>query len=77
MLYKTIVLELIQEQYPHLYHRLRLGRTLLRELDRYASDLRATHLRWIAAGTDPGAARELALEELNARLAREAARFDA
>ena len=76
MLYKTIVLELLEESYPTLHRRLRLGRTLLRELDRYARDLRTTYLREIERGTDRGAARELALQELRERLAQEADRLD-
>jgi hypothetical protein len=76
MLYKTIALELLQEQYPTLHHRLRLSRTLLRELDRYATDLRAAHLKWVALGTDTSAARELAVEELQDTLSREAGRYE-
>ncbi len=70
-MYKTIALELIQEQYPQLHERLRLSRKLLPELDRYASELRTAHLRWIDLGTDASAARELALEELRGMLARD------
>lgn len=77
MLYMTIALELLQEQHPHLHRRLCRGRILLRELDRYASDLRAAHLRWIGLGMDTSSARELAVEELHFRLAQEVARFDA
>ena len=44
--YKTIVLELIQEQYPSLHERLRRERTLLEELNRYAVELRTAHLAW-------------------------------
>ena len=76
MLYKTIVLELIQEQYPQLHQRLKLSRTLLKELDRYATDLRTAHLKWLAQGTEPETARELALEELHDRLAQETARIE-
>jgi hypothetical protein len=75
MLSKTIVLELIQEQYPKLHRRLRLSRSLLQEIERYATDLRATHLTLIASGMEPVAARELALQELHERLAQEAARY--
>ena len=45
-LYKTIVLELLQEQYPSLHERLRRERALLATLDRYASELRTAHLAW-------------------------------
>ena len=62
MLYKTIVLELIQEQYPQLHRRLRLSRKLLRELDRYAIELRTMHCKWIDLGTDASGAAELAVQ---------------
>lgn len=44
--YKTIILELLQEQYPSLHERLCRERTLLATLNRYASELREAHLAW-------------------------------
>ncbi len=76
MQYKTITLELL-EAHPNLHNRLRLSRKLLTEIDRYASDLRAAHLRWTGEGMDPSAARELALAELEARIAEEAQHHEA
>jgi hypothetical protein len=46
-LYKTIVLELLQDQYPALHERLRRERKLLESMERYASELRTAHLRWM------------------------------
>jgi len=48
MHYKTIVLELIQEQYPALYQQLRASRTLLATMNDTAIDLRAAHRAWMA-----------------------------
>jgi len=45
MQYKTIVLELLQQQ-PEMYDRLLNTRTLLPTLERYASQLRDSHLAW-------------------------------
>lgn len=75
MLYKTIVLELIQEQHPRLHRRLCLSRSLLAELDRYARELREVHRKWVSLGLDSSSAREMAVEELDSRLVQEADRF--
>jgi len=45
MQYKTIVLELLQQQ-TEMYDRLLKTRTLLPTLERYASQLRDSHLAW-------------------------------
>lgn len=78
--YKTIVLELIQDQYPTLHERLRASRTLLSTLERYAADLKDRHEHWTAElerqhptpGGQPSRivaeALELALEEMRAGL---------
>lgn len=76
MLYKTIVLELLEAR-PALYRRLRLSRSVLRELDRYAADLCSAHRQWIERGMDPVSAREWAVQELRERLAQEADRLGA
>ncbi len=47
MHYKTIVLELLQEQYPKLHEQLRQERTLLMTLDEYANELKSAHLAWM------------------------------
>jgi hypothetical protein len=44
--YKTIALELIQEQ-PELYERLRSSKRLLPAMDAYAIDLKAIHEEWM------------------------------
>jgi hypothetical protein len=46
MHYKTIVLEMLQEQYPTLHEQLRASRTLLLTLDILASQLKAGHEAW-------------------------------
>lgn len=46
-LYKTIVLELLKDQYPVLHERLRQERKLLEAVDRYAIKLKAAHLIWM------------------------------
>jgi hypothetical protein len=76
--YKTITLELIQEQ-PELYERLRSGKLLLTAMDAYAIDLKASHEHWkkrlgrARPDSDPGQisseALELAIEDLRHRLA--------
>ena len=73
MHYKTIVLELIQDQ-PQLYEQLRTSKRLLPSMEAYAIDLRASHLAWQATlanqrpGSDPSLiaseAMELAIAEL-------------
>ncbi|HZZ80813.1 MAG TPA: hypothetical protein VFE62_20085 [Gemmataceae bacterium] len=45
MLYKTIVLELIQQR-PAMYERLRRQRQLLNTMNRYSKELKASHLEW-------------------------------
>ena len=75
--YKTIALELIQEQ-PELYERLRSSKRLLPAMDAYAIDLKASHQLWKEAiarqrpGSDPSQiaaeALELAIQELQHRL---------
>jgi hypothetical protein len=47
MMYKTIVLELLQEQYPALHQQLRRKRTLLKTMNQYAIELRTAHLAWM------------------------------
>jgi hypothetical protein len=47
MMYKTIVFELLQEQYPALHEQLRRERMLLKTLDLYATELRTAHLAWM------------------------------
>ncbi len=46
MQYKTIVLELIQQQ-PELHEQLRASRTLLATMDRYAVELKLSHEEWM------------------------------
>ena len=45
MQYKTIALELIQEQ-PELYEQLRSSKRLLPAMDAYAIELKASHEAW-------------------------------
>lgn len=77
-LYKTIVLGLLEEQYPVLHARLRRERTLLATLNRFASELREAHLAWTdvlrrgSPEADPirisSEALELAIEHLQGSL---------
>ncbi len=77
MQYKTIVLELLQQQ-TELYEQLRTTRQLLPMLESYAQQFRASHHRWMETlsqakpGSDPlqikSEALELALQELMDRL---------
>jgi hypothetical protein len=77
MQYKTIALELIQQE-PKLYERLRSRRMLLTTMDAYAIDLKASHEAWkeqlgqSMPGNDPrqiaSEAMELAVQELRDRL---------
>jgi hypothetical protein len=77
MLYKTIILELLQED-PGLYDQLRSSNRLLPAMETYALDLKASHEAWkerIALeqpGSDPARiaseAMELAIDDLQARL---------
>ena len=75
--YKTIALELIQEQ-PELYERLRSRKLLMPTMDAYAIDLKAGHEAWkeqllqARPGGDPSQiaseALELAIEDLRRSL---------
>jgi hypothetical protein len=47
MRYKTIVLQLLQDQYPALHEKLRQERTLLSTLDRLAINLKDAHVAWM------------------------------
>jgi hypothetical protein len=77
MQYKTIVLELIRE-HPGLYERLRSSKRLLPAMDAYATELRDSHLAWLAEilGQRPGCnpsqasaeALEMAIEAFQKRL---------
>lgn len=77
--YKTICLELIQEQ-PTLYEELRSRKLLLTALDSYSMELKNAHEAWKAQlgranpGIDPlmlaGEAMELAVEQMRDRLGR-------
>ncbi len=77
MHYKTITLELIQEQ-PELYEQLRSGKRLLPAIDAYSIDLKAGHEAWKEAiarqrpGSDPrqvaAEALEMAIHDLRDRL---------
>ena len=76
MHYKTIALELLR-QYPETYQKLRRSKSVLPALDRYASDLKASHEEWTAQllGSNPGSnpvqigseALEIAIHELKER----------
>jgi hypothetical protein len=46
MHYKSIVLELLLDQYPTRYEDLRSRRDLLQALDRYSTELKARHDAW-------------------------------
>jgi hypothetical protein len=77
MLYKTIILELLQDR-PRTHERLRKDRMLLPAVELYAEGLKASHeawknlLSWTRPGSDPGQlaseALEMALQELEASL---------
>jgi hypothetical protein len=78
MRYKTMVMELLEEQYPTLQHRLTRERMMLRAVETYAEVLKRSHEAWIQRltahkpRTDPNQiaseALELALAELQADL---------
>jgi hypothetical protein len=78
MQYKTIVLELLQQQ-PELHEQLRASRTLLATMDQLAIELKASHEEWMQQlsqtrpGSDPiqisSEAAEIALQILEERLA--------
>ncbi len=77
MHYKTIALELIQEN-SELYEKLRSGKMLLTAIEAYAIDLKAAHETWkgLLAEENPGSdprqiaseAMELAIQEIQDRL---------
>ena len=76
MRYKTMVLELLQEQYPTLQRRLQRERMMLKAVETYASVLKTSHEAWTdrlagEAAEDPtqiaSEALELALAELQGR----------
>jgi hypothetical protein len=46
-MYKTIVLELLQDQYPGLCSQLKKERALLPALDHYGRSLKSFHERWL------------------------------
>ncbi len=83
MHYTSIVLELLQEQYPALHEQLRESRTLLSTLNDRATALKRYHETWMDRLTlskpdcDPaqlaGQALELALEDLRGDLPCESA----
>lgn len=85
MQYKTIVLELLEQNQP-LYHHLRRCRTLLATVERAATELRTSHREWTARLTEAGRggtdeqlsaeALELALTDLTERLQPESAAPD-
>jgi hypothetical protein len=85
MNYKTIALELLEQNQPQ-YHHLRRCRTLLATVERTAAELRTSHREWIARLTEAGKAvtpeqtsseaMELALAELTERLQPESALRD-
>lgn len=86
MLYKTITLELLQEE-PELYEQLRSGKRLLPAMDSYSIDLKASHEAWKETigrqqpGSDPrqvaAEALELAIQELRDRLPSASSRDEA
>jgi hypothetical protein len=77
MHYKTIVLALLQDQYPALHERLRTRRLLQQALEEYATELKACHDYWTTefrqANPDRSAmeiasiAMETAIEDLQER----------
>jgi hypothetical protein len=81
MHYKSIVLDLLVDQYPTLHEDLRRRRALLQALDRYSTDLKARHDAWKSElaqarpETSPtqiaSEALEMAIEELRDHLSAE------
>lgn len=77
MLYKTMILEMLQDR-PELYEDLRSSNRLLTAIETYATDLKARHETWRAAirfrrpGSDPSMvaseALELAIQDLSDHL---------
>jgi hypothetical protein len=80
MNYKTIALELLEQNQP-LYHHLRRCRTLLATVERSAAELRTSHREWITRLAETGRAgsseqtsseaMEVAVAELTERLRHE------
>ncbi len=79
MHYKTMVLEMIQSEYPALHDRLRASRSLLSAVEDYAIALRTAHRAWeqeyrqANPGYDPARLSSMALEPATEQL-REALR---
>ena len=81
--YKTIVLAMLQEQYPTLHDQLKATHTLLAAVNRYATELRTAHFAWMDElrranpDRDPaqisGEALELAIQHLEGDLPPESA----
>ena len=46
--YKTIILELLRDQYPTFHARLKASRTLLPTMNRLARELKDAHVAWMA-----------------------------
>jgi hypothetical protein len=70
MLYKTMVLELLQ-QFPEIHDRLRRERRLLQELDRYAAALKERHdawTKWLAQADPASRESQVASEALETAL---------
>jgi len=77
MQYKTIVLQLLEQQ-PEIYNQLRKQRQVLPAMEHYANELRTLHLAWkatlnqTAPDSDPcqiaSEALEMALKDLEDRL---------
>jgi hypothetical protein len=77
MLYKTMILELLQQR-PQMHERLRQNRELLPALEMYATEMKTSHQAWqellseLRPDSDPSQiaseAREIALKELEDRL---------
>ena len=77
MQYKTMILELLKQR-PRMHDQLRKERKLLLTMERYAKELRTSHLAWkellspLRPGSDPSQiaseALEMALKEFQERL---------
>jgi hypothetical protein len=87
MRYMTIVLELIQDQFPTLHEQLKASRTLLSTVEDYASALKTRHEHWKnefrLANPDRNPAQiardalEMAIEDLQASLPPESSTAEA
>ncbi len=85
MQYKTIICELLQQR-PQMHEQLRKERMLLTMLEKYAKELRASHIGWqhllsqLRRGCDPSQiaseALEIAIKELEGRLHSESPQND-